>query len=65
MVAMRKMVEETMLRSRDGVIGLDMRGVGARRGLVPTLGLSLAAGTSLILWLALVQAARWATHAVF
>ena len=65
MKAMRKMVEDTMLLVRDGMTRLDIHAVGGRRGLLPTLGVSLAAGTSLVLWLALVQAARWAAHAVF
>ena len=36
-----------------------------RNGLQTTLGLMLAAGTSLVLWAALLQGLRWAAHTLF
>ncbi len=35
-----------------------------RNGLQTTIGLVLAAGTSVMLWAGLVQAVRWAAHSI-
>lgn len=36
-----------------------------RRHVGLALGIALASGTSLVLWVGLLQAFRWAAHAIF
>ena len=63
---MVRMFEEPLSAVHPQSLGFEMESASmAQTSFGPALGLVVAAGTSLVLWFGLAQAARWAAHAFF
>jgi hypothetical protein len=57
---------ENLVPACSPISRLDMENVSVhRRHVGLALGIALASGTSLVLWVGLLQAFRWAAHAIF